>query len=132
MTSLIDTIDFNLINSIVNRAEILIVRCRSYTVYMWTEITLSDTAKTFMEYTVHNTSKTSIFMRMYNCHLAIMISCYIQISAVHVCGKKTASHSVNSHTVDTGEVSMSVTLEYRNALILYGIQELTVLGNCCV
>ena len=124
MTSLIDTIDFNLINSIVNRAEILIVRCRSYTVNMWTEITL--------KYTVHNTSETSIFMRMYNCHLAIMISCHIQISAVHVCSKKTASHSVNSDTVDTGEVSMLVTLEYRNALILYGIQELTVLGNCCV
>ena len=132
MTSLIDTIDFDLINTIVNCAEIFIVRCRSYAVYMWTEVTLSDTSKSFMEHAVHNTSKTSIFMRMYNSHLTIMISCYIQISAVYVCGKKTASHSVNSHTVDTGEVSMLVTLEYRNTLILYGIQELTVFGNCCV
>jgi len=132
MASFVDPIDLNLINSIVNCTKIFIIRCRTYTVYMWTEVTLCDTSKSFMKYTIHNTAKTSIFMCMYNRYFAIVISRNIKITTVHICSKETASHAVNSYTVNSNKVSVLVTFEYRNTLVLNRIQILTVFGNCCV
>ena len=83
-----------------------------------------------MENTVHNASQTSVFMGMYNRYLAIMVTCYIKISSVYICCKITASHSVNIYAVNTGKISIFISLEYSHTFILDGVQIFTVFGNC--
>ena len=123
---LVDPVDLNLINAIIYRTEIFVIRCGADTIYMWTEVTFCHTSKSFMENTVHNASQTSVFMGMYNRYLAIMVTCYIKISSVYICCKITASHSVNIYAVNTGKISIFISLEYSHTFILDGVQIFTV------
>ena len=95
---------------------------------MRTEVTLCNTSKTSVENTVHNTSKTSILMSVYNGYLSIVITCYVKIFAIYVCSKETTSHAINIHAVDTCQIAIMITLEYRNALILDRIKVFSILG----
>ena len=97
----INTIYLNLINTVIYCTEIFIIRCRTYTVHMRAEISFRYTSKACMEYSVHNTAKTSVFMCVYNGHLTIMIACHIKIFAIYICCQKTSTHTVNINTVDT-------------------------------
>ena len=123
---LIDTIDLNLIDTIIYRTEILIIRCRTYTINMRTEVTLCHASKSLVENAVHNTSQTAVFMCMYNRYLTIMVPCHIKISSVHICCKIAASHSVDIHTVEAGKITVLVSFKYSYTFILNGIQIFTV------
>jgi len=123
---LINTVDLDLVNSIIYCAEIFIIRSRTYTVYVRTEVTLCNTSKT----SVDNTSKASILMSVYNRYLSIMITCYVKIFAIYVCSKEAASHAININAVDTCQIAIMITLEYRNTLILDRIKIFSILGYC--
>ena len=99
--ALIDPVNLDLVNSIIYCAEIFIIRSRTYTVYVRTEVTLCNTSESCMEYAIHQASKSAVLMSMYNSHLTVMISGNIKILTVNICRKETASHSINIYTVDT-------------------------------
>ena len=130
MLSLVDAVDLDLIDAVVNCTQVFVVRCRTYTVYMWTEVTLCNASKSLVINTIHDTSETSVAACMYNRHLAVMVSCHIQIFAVHVCCQETSSHSVDADSVNAGQVTVLVTFEHCHTFVLDGIQKLAILGNC--
>ena len=121
MTSLVDPVNFYLINTIIYCTEILIIRCRTYTVDMRTEVTFCNASQSLVEHTIHDTSQTAILMCMYNCYLTVMISCHIQVSTIYICCKETSSHSVDIYTVDPAEITILITCEYCHTFIFDGI-----------
>ena len=129
---LVDTVYLHLIDTVIYCTEIFVIRCGADTVYMRTEVTLCHASKSFVENTVHNASKTSVFMCMYNRYLTIMITSHIKISSIYVCCKIASSHSVDINTVDTGKITVLISAEYGYTLILDGVQIFAVLGNCQV
>ena len=132
MLSLIDTIEFNLIDSVINCTQVFIIRCRTHTVYMRAEVTLCNTSKSLVVNTIHNTAKTSVAAGMYNCHLAIMISCHIQIFTIYICCQEAASHTVNADSVDAGQISVLITSEHCHTFVLDRIQKLAILRDRCM
>ena len=132
MLSLIDTIEFNLIDSVINCTQVFIIRCRTHTVYMRAEVTLCNASKSLVVNTIHNTAKTSVAAGMYNCHLAIMISCHIQIFTIYICCQEAASHTVNADSVDAGQISVLITSEHCHTFVLDRIQKLAILRDCCM
>ena len=97
----VDTVNLHLIDSVIYCTEIFIIRSRTNTVHMGTEVTLCNTSESCMKYAIHQASKSAVLMSMYNSHLTVMISGNIKILTVNICRKETASHSINIYTVDT-------------------------------
>ena len=120
--SCICTINFNLIDSIINRTQIFTIRSRTHAAYMRTEVSLCHTAKAFMIHTIHHTAQTSVFVCMHDCNFSIMISRNIQIFSCLIGGKMTASHAVDIYFINKSKISIGCYGKYGNSLIRYGIK----------
>lgn len=71
-------------------------------------------------------------MSMYHSYLSVVVACHIQIFAVYIRGKETASHSIDIYAVDSLQITVFVASEYSNAFIFNRIEKKTVLGEGCV
>jgi hypothetical protein len=127
---MIDSVEDDLIESLVNSAEEMIVRSNTYTGYMRAERPLIDRALPAVEYSVHNAAETSVLMRMNDSDTAIMIPADEEILAAQVCRKMISSHTANVDLVDSIQITWWADLENDNAFIRDRIQILAVSGYC--
>ena len=69
---LIDLIDFDLVNAVIDCAQIFVVRSRDDAAHMRTEASLSDGAKSLVEDTVGDISDRSVLVQMKDRDLSIV------------------------------------------------------------
>lgn len=72
VTLCVQLVHFDLVNAVVDCADIFVVRCRNDTADMRAEVTLCHTAKALVEHAVHQTSEAAVLMGMLQRLLSVM------------------------------------------------------------
>ena len=126
VTLCVQLVHFDLVNAVVDCADIFVVRCRNDTADMRAEVTLCHTAKALVEHAVHQTSEAAVLMGMYNGYFSVMIACHEQVSSGFVHRQIAAAHAVNVYFVDRGQVSVILHCKHCNAFICNRIQVFAV------
>lgn len=99
---------------------------------MRAEVPLCHTSDSLMEYTVHDRTKTSVAVRMYDGNFSVMITAYVKKFTVFICGKVAAAHTVNADFVDRFQTAVRFDRQYLNAFVCDGVKVFSTVGFCHV
>ena len=121
-----DSVDLDLVNAVVHRAQIFVIRRRAHTADVGTEVSLRYTSQTLVEYTVHNASQTAVLVGMDYGNFSVVIAGNEQVFPLFVRGKVAAPHAVDIYLIDKSKVSVRFDGKNRNSFIRNGIKVLAV------
>ena len=121
-------VDLDLVNSVVDSTQILVIGRRDHTAHMRPEVALGDRTDPLMEHSVQNRAQTPVSVRVDNRYLTVVIAAYEQELARDVSGQVAASHTVDIYLVDRRQASVRLDLQDFDTLIRNRVQKLAASG----
>ena len=120
----------DLIQSVVNRTQKLLVRRQLHAVHMRYEVALCNASSdSFVENTVRDPADASVRFQMHHAHTAVMMSAHEKIAVAVIHFHIAASHSADPLLVDRSKIAVLLNTEGFHTLIRNGIQKSAVLGD---